>query len=283
MNRIFEKYKRLLPIQLFQRSRYIGHFTFKKTINISPLFGGYLSIVKKVLIVIWPIMGFDYRSIFSSPQNVFWFTAILPGLSIIVSFVTGLIQDQYSLSDFPLGSVVIGQIPERYIFGTTAAVVFCLICSCTYHLYQFFTRGARAVRNNTVTKALTYVLILLGFLAALGYGAIAFFTIHEGFSLHFQIEFAAFVALFAFYGVADYLFVFHRYPLSKQMIAYYCVVGALFLTYFVSLFLLLKKNQSDLVKVISATGYLLFLTAYAKFPFLAKEFLGIKFYKAKKN
>lgn len=223
-------------------------------------------------------MGFNFGSIFSAPQNLFWYACFLPPLSLIACVIAGTVLDHYLILDTPIVATILTYSPERYIFGCTSFVVCILICVCAYRLFRFLSTGSRRLPNQSLTDTvLVYSVAVLGFIVSLAYGCISFFTLQEGVKLHFRIEIFAFILLTVFYLYCDFLFNKKRIPVSNQSWILDGFLLTLVVAYAVTVYLSIEKNMQPIFKYASIIGYAVLLLIFVKFPVLAKTYLGPKF------
>ena len=223
-------------------------------------------------------MGFNFHSIFAAPQNLFWYTCLLPPLSIIACVIVGTVLDHYLILDTPILATIFTYSPERYIYGCTTTIVSILICVCSYRLFRFFNSGARRLPNQSlVDTSLVYGVCVLGFIVSISYGCISFFTLQEGVRLHFRIEIFNFVLTSVFYLYCDFLFDKKRISVSSKSWVLDGFLLTLSIAYGVAVFLSVEKNMQAIFKYASIIGYFTFFLIFVKFPVLAKTYLGPKF------
>lgn len=223
-------------------------------------------------------MGFNFGSIFAAPQNLFWYTCLLPPLSLIACVVVGTVLDHYLILETPIIASMLTYSPERYIYGCTTTVVCILICVCSYRLFRFLNTGSRRLPNQSLSDTvLVYSVFGLGFIVSIAYGCISFFTLQEGVRLHFRIEIFAFIITSIFYIYCDFLFDKRRVPISNKSWVLDGFLLCVSIAYSVTVYLSVEKNMQALFKYASIIGYAAFLLIFVKFPVLAKTYLGPKF------
>lgn len=223
-------------------------------------------------------MGFNIRSIFSPPQNYFWYVFLLPILSIIACVCAGTILDHYLILETPILATTLTYSPERYIYGCTTTVVCILICVCSYRLYRFLNTGSRRLPNQSLADTvMIYAVLGIGIVLSILYGCISFFTIQEGVKLHFRIEIFTFILASAFYIYCDYIFDKKKVSVSSKSWVLDGFLLTLSIAYAVTVYLSIEKNMQAVFKYASIIGYATFLLILSKFPDLAKTYLGPKF------
>ena len=200
----------------------------------------------------------------SFPQWAFWAVGALTPITYCTAAGFNYYLGHYSRQFLPFPSACIAALPERYIFGWSAAVVVPLMMFAAWRVFRHLSQP-RFGRKNTLSNILIYACVAMGFAAAALYGIAAFWTVADGLWLHLAFHMGSLATLVLFFTLYDVVSYRARGSLSTLVLVHDIVMIAVAAGYSGACYFVLKHVVGVFFSIWSVTGYVAILIAFTRY------------------